>query len=136
MLDFTKLWDKTYLFGPNPIDFSRSDEIFLYAAGACVILGVASKIIALRHPSRSPRQYLFNRIFHLLLTIGLLASLWVGARFENIPWLSIHFTVLFIWLMGLIWGVFIFVYFFRDYRQQQKLWEDESLKQKYLTKDR
>lgn len=133
MLDFTKFWDKIYLFGPNPPDLSRSDLVFFWIAVGLVVVAVAAKILVLRQAKESPRIYLLGRCFHLFLTIGLLVLLWVGARFENIPWLSVRIVVLLLFLGGLTWFGFVAVYFFREYRTRQKLWEEELIKRKYLS---
>jgi Ca2+/Na+ antiporter len=133
-MDFTKLWDKTYLFGPNPLDISRSDRIFFLVAIVFVVCGIISKVLAARQPSRSPRQHLLNRLYHLFLTSGFLVLLWVGARFENIPWIAAHVVVLLLFLIWLAWLLFIAKYFFKEYHIHQKLWKEEELKQKYLAK--
>ncbi|MBI4050539.1 MAG: hypothetical protein HY396_00995 [Candidatus Doudnabacteria bacterium] len=132
MLDFTKLWNKTYLFGPNPIELVRSDFIFFWTSLALVAAGIILKIFAIKNSLDSPKRYLFNRLFHLCFTMGLLILLWFGFRFENIPWLSTHFVVLSLLLIWLVWLVFIGKYFFSQYRAQQKIWQDEAIKRKYL----
>lgn len=131
-MDFTKLWDSVYLFGPNPLDLSRSDLFFFWIAVGLVVAAVAIKILVMRQAKESPRRYLFGRFFHLFLTISLLALLWAGARSENIPWLSAHVVVLVLFLGGLVWLGFIIVYFFREHRWRQKRWQEELVKRKYL----
>ncbi len=132
IMDFTKLWDKQYLFGPNPLELSRSDNIFFWIALVFIVAGIAAKILAMKNQGGSPKNVLFGRFTRLFLTTGLLTLLWVGARFENIPWISIRFLVLAILLMWLVWLLFIGKYFVRDFRKRQKTWEDEELKRKYL----
>lgn len=134
MFDFTKLWDKQYLFGPNPLELSRSDNIFFWIALVFIVAGIAAKILAVKSQAGSPKIFLFSRFTHLFFTMGLLTLLWVGARFENIPWISIHFLVLVILLLWLIWLLLIGKYFVKDFRNRQKVWEDEELKRKYLNK--
>lgn len=134
MLQVSKLWNLTYLFGPNPLDFSRSDKIFFVAGIAFVILAIAGKVWAIKHEPQSPSRHLFNRLYHLFLTIGILVVFWGGARFENIPWLSTHFLVLLFYLGWLVWLGFIGFYFFGDFRLQHRIWQDEVVKRKYLAK--
>lgn len=132
MLDFTKLWNKAYIFGPNPIDLSRSDHIFFWLALGLVVAGIVAKLLVFRQDRDSPRRFLLNRLFHLFVTMGFFVLLWAGFRFENIPWLSTHFLVLLLFLISLVWFGFIFKYFVWGYRHQQKIWHDETVKRKYL----
>ncbi len=132
MLDFTKLWDKTYLLGPNPIELSRSDWLFFWASAVFVIAGIAAKLLASRQEHGSPRRFLFNRLFHACLTAGLLILLWTGTRFENVPWLSTHVTVLVLFLGWALWLGFIVWYLLRKFGREQKLWQEQALKRKYL----
>lgn len=132
MLDFTKLWDKAYLFGPNPFSFSRSDFIFFGLAIALVAAAAVFKILVLRADKDSPRRFLLLRYFHLTATAGILTLLWAGARFENIPWLSTHFLVLLMFLGWLFWLGFILKYYFRQYRHVLRAWQEEKIKRKYL----
>ncbi|MDP3741083.1 MAG: hypothetical protein Q8R08_02030 [bacterium] len=134
MIDFTKIWDPKYLFGPNPTSLSRSDHIFFWIAIVFIVAAVGAKIFSAKDNSQSPKKYLFRRLFALFLTSGLLTMLWVGSRYENIPWLSTHFVVLIILLSWFIWLAFIGKYVVKNFFSQQKLWEEEELKRKYLTR--
>lgn len=131
-MDFTKLWDKRYLLGPNPLDLSRSDLIFLWMAIGFLVLSVAAKVTVLKQDKDSPRRFLASRLFHLLATMGILMLVWAGSRFENIPWLSTHVVVLSLLLIALVWFGFIAKYFLGDFKRQLKLWREEVLKRKYL----
>lgn len=133
-MDFTKLWDYRYLFGPNPIALARSDYIFLYAAAVSVAAAVVLKILVLRKEHADPVRFFFNRLFHLCLTTGVLSLLWAGFRYENIPWLSTHFVVLLIIFIGLIWAGYIVKYALKEFPQQRKAWGDEKIKNKYLSR--
>ncbi|OGE76647.1 MAG: hypothetical protein A3C85_01535 [Candidatus Doudnabacteria bacterium RIFCSPHIGHO2_02_FULL_48_21] len=132
--DITKLWDKVYLFGPNPFTLSRSDQMFFYIAIGFVFLGLVAKILVWRAEDGSPKKFLFSRVFHLFFTVGLLLLLWYGARVERIPMIYTHFTVLILLVIWLVWLVFIFRYFLRQYRPQQRVFEEEKLKRKYLVR--
>lgn len=133
MLDFTKLWDKTYLFGPNPIELSRSDWGFFWLAVGFVLFSLIAKVLAIKSESESPDKLLRNRFFHLFLTVGILLLLWSGMRFENIPWLSTRLLALLLLFLWLLWLAFIARYLFSSFRVQKKAWEAELLKRKYLT---
>lgn len=131
-MDFTKLWDKTYLLGPNPLDLSRSDLIFFWVTLAFIVAGIISKIMAVRAETGSPSKFLFRRLFHLFATMGILILLWIGFRFENIPWLSTHVVVLFLFLIWFIWTGFIAKYFVTKFRGEERIWKEEAIKRKYL----
>lgn len=132
MPDFTKLWDKTYIFGPNPQDLTRSDYIFFWGAAAAVVASIVLKVFVLRKSRDNPLRFGLNRLFHLFLTMGILVSLWAGLRYENIPWLSAHFVVLLLAIIGLIWAGYIVKYFLREFPYQKKVWEEQKVKEKYL----
>lgn len=133
-MDFTKLWDKKYLLGPNPLELSRSDLLFFWVSLIFLAAALVLKLLVVKKEKGNPCYYLFGRLFHLFLTIGLLVLLWVGARFENIVWLSTHIVVISLFLIGLVWLGFIGKYFIKDFSKQKRFWEEEKLKQKYLAK--
>lgn len=132
MLDFTKLWDARYLFGPNPADLTRSDAIFLWSGGALVLLAILAKILSLRQEKQSPQRFLWNRFWRHFLTIGLLVLLWSGARYENIPWIEARIVVLTLGIIAAIWLGFILKHLFTAYPVHKKNWHGEKLKRKYL----
>lgn len=132
MPDITKLWNPIYLFGPNPIDLSRSDHIFFWIAVGFVVAGLVAKLLSRTSPPASPRRGLSNRFFRLFATMGILVSMWIGLRFENIPWLGTHIVVLFLLLVFLIWLFFIGKYLIGGFRRQEHAWQEEQIKQKYL----
>ncbi|MDP3993536.1 MAG: hypothetical protein U1C57_00590 [Candidatus Doudnabacteria bacterium] len=134
MLDFTKLWDKTYLLGPNPIELQRSDQMFFVVSLAFILVSLLAKIFSYQSEAGSPKRFLLSRFFHVFLTSGALILLWFGSRFENIPMLSAHITVLLLLVIWLVWLIFIAKYFFKEYRVKQKQWEEEKVKRKYLAR--
>lgn len=134
MLDFTKFWDKRYLFGPNPFDLTRSDQIFFGIAIASVVLCAAAKIFVWRAERNSPKKNLFSRLFHLFLTMGIFLGVWYAARFERIPWIYTHFTALLILALGAVWFAFIARYYWKSYRNLQRDFNEEEIKRKYLSR--
>src|SRR3989344_2040515 len=131
MFDFTKFWNKIYLFGPNPLILSRSDYIFLGIAIVSVAFAFIAKIIVWRAERNSPRKILFSRLFHLFLTTGILLGLWYGARVQRIPWIYTHFSALLVLAVGLVWFVFIARFYWKQYRGLQQTWKDDKIKLKY-----
>jgi len=134
MLDFTKLWDKIYLFGPGFGIMSRSDRIIFWIGAVFVVLGVAAKIGAWYMEPGRPRKILLSRLFHLFLTAGLSLLVWYGARDQLIPWISTHFTALLVLAIHFVWAVFIGRYAWRDHRRQDRAWIEDKIKQKYLAR--
>lgn len=132
MPDFTKLWDTKYIFGPNPVVFSRSDYVFFYAAAAFVVIAIIAKVLTLRTDTGNPIRKLWDRFYHLLLTTGLLMLLWAGARYENIPWIGTHFVVLVLLLIAAVWLGFILWYRLLHFPHERRHFQEESTKQKYL----
>lgn len=132
MFDFTKLWDKIYLLGPNPLAMSRSDWAFLYFACGGLLLGALAKTLAYKSPPGSPQKNLWNRFFHLFATTGVLMIFWAAMRFENIPWLGTHILVLGIILTGAVWFGFIARYYLTGFKKQKQAWDQDQIKRKYL----
>lgn len=132
MIDFTKLWDIDYLFGPNPVDLQRSDHVFFWIMIALIAMSAIAKLFAWRQDKGSPAHFLYSRFFHLFLTVGILMLIWFGARRENIPWIGTHFVVLMILLIWLVWLVFIGKYYLQKFRIQQDNWKSEERRHKYL----
>lgn len=131
MLDITKLWDKNYLFGSFP-GLVRSDYIFSATAAIFIVLGIIAKLWAMRLENESPKKKLLSRYFRLNFTVGILISLWFGARYEAIPWLATHFVVLVLLIIWAVWLFFVVRENLTRYRRQQSLWEEDVLKRKYL----
>src|SRR3989338_11219998 len=132
MPDFTKIWDKVYLFGPTPTDLSRSDAVFLWLSLVFVVAAVALGLLAHWEERGNPRKVLFGRLWHLFLTEGLLSLLWAGARYENVRMVSAHLVIFMIYGIGLIWFCYIARYFFSRFRKERDIWQEHALKQKYL----
>ena len=133
-MDFTKLWNKTYLLGPNPLELQRSDQSFFIVSLAFILIGLLTKIVSYQSDVGSPKKLLLSRFFHVFLTSGTLILLWFGSRFENIPMLSTHIVVLLLFVIWIVWLIFIAKYFFKEYRVKQRLWEEEKVKRKYLAR--
>lgn len=132
MPDFTKLWDKKYLFSPGVFEFVRSDYIFFWSGVIFFLLSMALKIFASKLSPNSPKARLIRRFFNLFLTAGILILLWSGARYENIPLLSTHIVALVLYLIFLVWLGVIAKYFWKNYPREQQTWEEELLKRRYL----
>lgn len=132
MLNFTKLWNAKYLFGPNPALLSRSDNIFLWTGAAFVAFAIVLKFWGLRQEASSPARLLWNRLFHNFVTMGILILVWTGCRYENIPWLGTHIVMLLLLIVWLVWLGFIGKYAFSEYPNQKKAWDGEKIKRKYL----
>lgn len=134
MLDFTKLWNTIYLFGLPAGGLSRSDYIFFGISVFFILLSAACKFWAVKAGKVSPGNFLYSRYYHLFLTMGLLLLLWAGARFESIPWLSTHFLGLILLVISAIWFIFILKYHIREHGSREKVWQEEEVRKKYLSR--
>jgi hypothetical protein len=132
MFDFSKLWSKTYLFGPAGFELVRSDKIFFLGSLAAIVISAVIKLIAVSKDKNSPSAVLLARFFHLFLTTGIVLLIWTGAREQGIPWVSAHFLAIVILLAALVWLAFILKFYFRKYRVLMRDWADEKIKRKYL----
>ena len=132
MPDFTKIWDKVYLIGPNPTDLARSDTVFLWLSLVFIVAAIALGLLAYWEELGNPKKVLLARLWHLLLTTGLLGLVWAGARYENVRLVSTHLAIFIVFLIGFIWFATIAKYFFTRFRKERQIWQEQALKQKYL----
>ena len=132
--DFTKLWSKTYLFGPAGFELSRSDKGFFFTAVVLIAAGLIFKFVQISREQGSPARLLLARFFHLFFTIGVFLLIWSGAREQGIPWVSTHFLALLLGVVFLVWLAFILRYYFGKHRSLTESWAEEKIKKKYLVR--
>ena len=128
-----KLFDTTYLFYVDPTVLHRSDKIFFAIGAIAVVLAGVLKLGAWYAPNPIDRR-VRERVYTMLLTIGLLEIVWFGARIQNIRFFGTHFAALVILLIGVFWLVKISTAVILRYRRDKAAWEKEQIKLKYLPK--
>ncbi len=127
----SKLLSTQYLFGPTIPGFSRSDHYFLNISVILIAIGILLMLLTyfVSHPVQ---KKFVHRLTDLALTIGILSLLWTGLRYELVQYLSMHFLVLLVYLIGAIWFGFIVRLWFKNYRAEHNAYEREKLRQKYM----
>lgn len=102
---------------------------------ALLVFGIVFRILLARTKSEANRK-VFNKFWHLGLTIGLLGLFWYFFRYENAPILSIRIIPGAFLIWGLFWMIFILKFLVVDYGVLKHEHEREALKNKYLPKSR
>ncbi|HVY67995.1 MAG TPA: hypothetical protein VHA30_03840, partial [Patescibacteria group bacterium] len=111
----------------------KSDKVFFVIGLAFVVLAAILKVAAVLSPTPVDGM-VRNRLFRLLLTVGLCEVAWFGARYENVSFFGSHFLALLILLIGLVWFGFIAKYFIKGYASEKSGYTKEQMKLKYLPK--
>lgn len=126
-----KLFSPDYLFGYAYSGLTRSDKIYFAAGLILLALGIFSFIYKLASKNRHKREYM-QRWVNMFLTIGILVVIWFGLRYELIQGLSARIVVLFIYLWGLVWAIFILRYHLKKYRPAMNEYIKDQQRKKYM----
>lgn len=119
------------MFEGSQIGLVRSDKVFLITGAIFVALAVVFRILKAlaKHPIKAK---LLAKFYVWVLTLGLALVVWFGARYQNVRFFGTHFVALLMFLAGLVWLIFILVYWMRKFPSEKQQWDKEQLKQKYL----
>ncbi len=126
-----RLFSSDYLFGYAYSGLSRSDKIFFAVSLIMTALGIFIFVFKLATRNRHAKD-IMQRWVNMFLTIGILAAIWFGLRYELIQGLSTHLVVLLIYLCGLVWAFVIVRYYFKKYRPAMAEYIKDREKKKYI----
>ncbi len=126
-----QLLDLNFWFGVPTEILTHADMLFGYTAAASFGVGVII-LVAVRWVKNVIYKKLLNRIGYLGVTIGLLAALWWGVRYENTPIFSNRYWLGLITLSGIVWLLFIVKFLIFNFRKELAEYEREQLKNKYI----
>ena len=132
MLNFKKLVDPAYLFTINSVMFSRSDKVFFAIGIILTVLGIFLKVSAYLAPNPVDKV-VREKFYRLFISIGISEVIWFGCRYQNVRFFGSHFVALLVLLVGLVWGIWLIVSLFKNYRAKKSDWEKEQIKLKYLS---
>lgn len=131
MFHFRNLISKQYLFQISYTGLSRSDKEFLLLGALALVFAVMFKFAAVFSPTPVDKKYR-NRLFNLLLTVGLWELVWFLLRSQDIIFFGTHFVALLGLLIGLIWLAMIVSSMFKSYSSEKQTWEKEQVRLRYL----
>ena len=94
--------------------YSHADKILLYFNALLIVAGVITGYFANRERENRAYKLLMQRFTSMLLTIGILGSIWSILREQGIVMLSSHVVIMAIYLVLLFW--LIAVIKFENYR--------------------
>ena len=131
-IDFSHILSLGYLFNLNPgpilpVFFKLLAPFFILQ----IIFGFISSRIA-KFNKFPPIKLFFNKLYHFLLTMGLIGLALLLFRQQGIVFLAVPFLLL-LWLMGfIVWFGFVLKYYFTDRPKKTKKIEREKENKKYL----
>ena len=130
-------FDPRKLINPNWLFETAPDiqGLYLYLGliyGLFLIAAVALGVYSRRH--RDSRHKFWSQIIYLLLLVGVIGLVLIFFRWQEITYLGSRILVVFLWLAGLIWLVFILFYRFVTLPKKIKVQEEKNRFEKYLPK--
>jgi hypothetical protein len=121
-----------YWFGnPIPPSVTLADQTIFGISLALTIAGFALMYYKV-HVKDRPKKALLNRVYNLLLTVGIFGMLWFGLRYELIQMFGTRFVVGLIYLSGLVRAYFVWRYYKQVYLKEKYLSEQEQIKSRYM----
>jgi fatty acid desaturase len=114
--------------------YSHADKVLLYFNALLIVGGVLTWYFYNRERENRAYKMLMQRFTSMLLTIGILASIWSILREQGVVMLSSHVVILAIYLVLLIWLVTIIKFEATDYQVLVEAQRKEDARQKYLPK--
>jgi Ca2+/Na+ antiporter len=91
MENLSKLLDPSYLFAVYPGSYFKYSVFFLVFFGLMIAASFYWRAWRKKHPQRKSLQATLPHFENKLLTLGLVGLLFVGIRYENIPYFSMRF---------------------------------------------
>ncbi|HLC45039.1 MAG: hypothetical protein A2722_02130 [Candidatus Doudnabacteria bacterium RIFCSPHIGHO2_01_FULL_50_11] len=120
-----------FLFRVAPA-LTRADQALFIAFVTLLLLAVSFRIFQSVEKRKVVLARFFSRCFNGLLIFALIGGLWSGIRYLVVPILGSHFVALLI-LAGLaLWLFFVLKYALFRLASEQKAWEQDQVKKKYL----
>jgi len=135
MFDFTEVFDYNYIFEYIPQWDPKYGWIIWMIYGGILFLGVIVVLVD-KFISRNKFfvRHFKNRVLPLINTIGFTGLILTFFRYQAIPYLSARLLVYCLVLVGLMWAVFVLIYFIRKYPQERLEAKIEYRKNRYLKK--
>lgn len=116
--------------------YSHADKVLLYFNALLIVAGVITGYFANRERENRAYKLLMQRFTSMLLTIGILGSIWSILREQGVVMLSSHVVIIAIYLVLLVWLITVIKFEATDYQVLAEAERKESARQKYLPKKR
>jgi hypothetical protein len=125
------LTDSIFWFSPPTTFLTSMDRVFGFVFAGFLIVAII--IMVVRKFSRNEiNNKLLTKFFHLFLNLGIIGILWFGFRYENTPVLGLRYWAALIIIVGLIWLGFILKYLIFNFSKEQKEYQHQLVKNKYI----
>ena len=127
----SKYFSSQYWFGnPVPPALGHADKLAFVIGLVLAAIGFALMYYRTTIKDRAKKNLIAKK-YNLLITIGLLAMVWFGFRFELIKIFGTRIVVAIIYVVGLIWAYYVWRYYKRVYLHDKYLAEQEQIKNRY-----
>lgn len=124
------VFSSEYLFQTGTQLPTPTDKIYWILGLVLIAFGIFAWIY--KRGKDPLTKELWKRWRGLGFTIGILALVWTGLRFQLIRYLSARAVVWSIFILGIIWAIVILRFYFGKYREQRKEFERQEQKMKYM----
>jgi len=137
-LDRIKMFfQPSYLFSPYP----NPDMMFLIPLltffGGMIVLSLVSLYISRKKKKKkNPISIVFAYIYNWFFWMGILGLSLLFFRYEGINFLSMRFLLLLTLIGFFAWGLYVFVFYKKEYKKMLKNIELDKAKNKYFVKRR
>lgn len=131
MIHFRNLISKQFLLDLSYSGLARSDKEFFLIGALALVFAVLLKIAAVMGPTPVDKKYR-NRLFNLMLFVGIWEVVWFGLRYEEVMFFGIHLVAMLGLLIAVIWLVILVISLTKSYSTEKQTWEKEQVRLKYL----
>ena len=123
--------DKFFWFTQPATILNFHDKFFIILSAVLFLVAILLWIIKrfIQHPVI---KKLIGKFIVKDLTIGLAGLVWTGVRYENTPIFARRFWAGLILLILIIWLLFILKYIFFNFFREQKEYQDNLIRSRYL----
>jgi hypothetical protein len=128
---FNTIRDYNFWVTQPPANMLKEDLLLAYAFAGFLLVGFLFWVWQ-RFSKHPVTKKLFNKFFYLFVTSGPIGLFWQLFRYENAPILGKRIWAGLVLLIGVVWLVFVFKYFFFNYFSEKREYDKQSLINKYI----
>ena len=131
-LDFNKIFQPKWLFEPvPPADFFLFWPLVI-VFGSFLILALGIWIFFTFVKKELPYQQIKFLLLNLLISCGIFGLILLGIRNQNIPYLSMRFLLILLFVIFLIWLGIIIIILLTRFKKELRQYRRKQQIEKYL----